>query len=84
MTLALWLLLVCAVLVIFWKLLCLWWRRRQMLLSEDASSDISHLPLPPGDTGLPILGETLEWLVEVRGKRGRSIALYLGICCNAL
>lgn len=55
-----------------------------MLLSEDASSDISHLPLPPGDTGLPILGETLEWLVEVRGKRGRSIALHLGICCNAL
>nr|XP_039274441.1 cytochrome P450 26B1-like [Styela clava] len=46
-----------------WRLLILWRAR-------DPISKYSRLPIPPGDFGLPVIGETLLWAVQ--GSRFNS------------
>lgn len=41
------------------------WRWYLLRSAEDPSSNLSHLPIPPGDFGLPVIGETLLWAVQV-------------------
>lgn len=43
------------------------WRNFLIYKSKDPSSKLSDLlPLPPGDFGIPFLGETLLWAIQVR------------------
>nr|CAB3235463.1 cytochrome P450 26B1 [Phallusia mammillata] len=53
-----------ATLVVFWKLLCVLWHKWNLRCTSDPASGLSHLPLPPGDFGLPFVGETLLWLAQ--------------------
>lgn len=47
------------------------WRKRILKSAHDPTSPLSKtLPLPPGDFGIPFLGETLSWAVE--GKNFNS------------
>lgn len=41
------------------------WRIYILRSAKDPSTDLSHLPIPPGDFGLPIIGETLTWAIQV-------------------
>lgn len=40
------------------------WRMYILRSARDPSTDLSHLPIPPGDFGLPIIGETLTWAIQ--------------------
>ena len=57
---------VIAFLLLSWYPLKVWWEKRNKRLAEDPSSPLSHLPLPPGDFGPPIIGETFLWLTQVK------------------
>ena len=52
-------------LIALWYPLKLWWKKRNIRLGNDPSSPLSHLPLPPGDFGLPLIGETFAWITQV-------------------
>jgi len=41
------------------------WEAWNFHLARDPSSPLSHLPLPPGEFGFPIIGETLQWIMQV-------------------
>ena len=41
------------------------WEAWNLYMASDPSSPLSHLPLPPGEFGLPIVGETLQWITQV-------------------
>ena len=55
--------------LIFLLLLCLpfkkWWYLWNISQGKDPSSSLASLPVPPGEFGYPIIGETLHWLTQV-------------------
>lgn len=51
--------------IVLWYPLKIWWKKRNIRLGNDPSSSLSHLPLPPGDFGLPLIGETFAWITQV-------------------
>ena len=62
------LLAISSALLFFLYLIILWWKMANVRSIYDPSSKLSHLPIPPGDLGLPIIGETFHWLVQVSNR----------------
>ena len=45
-----------------------WWGSRSQTELKPDEYEASRLPLPPGSLGLPVIGEMLQFIVEVSNR----------------
>lgn len=57
------------------------WRSYILWTAQDAASQHRDLPIPPGDFGMPIVGETHLWALQVSWKH-RSIVMPVACKCS--